>query len=59
MTTPTMTTAEIAAGTDALKAMIASKLPVWQQRLVPADLLAAAVQAVVAAVDKVRDGAAQ
>lgn len=55
MTTPAINAAEIAAGTKALQTMIAATLPSWQQRLVPADILAEAVQAVVSAVDTVRD----
>ena len=58
MATKEMTAAETKAATDALQGMIDSKLPDWQRRLVPQALLVEAVQAVVAAVDKVRDGAA-
>lgn len=57
MTTPEMHTDELAAGTEALKTMIAEILPAWQQAMVPQGMLDKAVAAVVAAVDKVRDEA--
>ena len=57
MTTKEMTAAEIAAGTAALKAMVAELIPAWEQSMVPATYIEQAVAAVVAAVDKVRDAA--
>ena len=57
MTTPQMTAAEISAGTAALKDMITTLIPAWEQSMVPATYIEQAVAAVVAAVDKVRDAA--
>ena len=57
MTSPQLTAAEIAAGTVALRAMVAQIIPAWEQRMVPATYIDQAVAAVVAAVDKVRDAA--
>ena len=57
MTTKEMTAAEIAAGTAALKAMVAELIPAWEQSMVPSSYIEQAVAAVVAAVDKVRDAA--
>jgi hypothetical protein len=52
-----MTAAEIAAGTAALKDMVATLIPAWEQSMVPATYIEQAVAAVVAAVDTVRDSA--
>jgi hypothetical protein len=57
MTTKEMTAAEIAAGTAALKDMVAELIPAWEQSMVPATYIEQAVAAVVAAVDTVRDSA--
>jgi hypothetical protein len=59
MTTKEMTAAEIAAGTAALKDMVATLIPAWEQAMVPATYIEQAVAAVVAAVDKVRDSTEQ
>jgi mannitol-1-phosphate/altronate dehydrogenase len=58
-TSPQLTAAEIAAGTTALKAMVATLIQAWEQRMVPAAYIDQAVAAVVAAVDKVRDATPQ
>ena len=55
MTTPQITTAEIAAGKAALMKSISQTIPAWELSMAPAGMIDNAVATVVAAVDAVRD----
>ena len=47
--------AQIAAGNEAMAAMIKNKVPGWEQHLIPGGAIAAGVEAVVDAANSVRD----
>jgi len=54
-TDPKLHAAEVAAGTTAARQMIEAKVPGWEIHMIPVGAIEAVVEAVISAVDAIRD----
>jgi hypothetical protein len=58
-TSPALTAAEEAVAAEAVQNVLASDIPSWERSLIPQATLTKAINAAVAAIDKLRNRAAQ